>query len=169
MGLLKCQQILNHPDYMQEYGYPKVHYLVVDSEGNAAVYNEGTVPEIQSLVVNKWLGITNAPVRDAIDCSRYQTLNRELSGRDVLSEEDAVKILAMVKREEMPGMEMAGVTVWSSVYNLTKRKFRIFIEQIYDWKFEFDLLAELEKGQTSVDFGNLKLRSGILRQQQISG
>jgi hypothetical protein len=135
-------------DYMVGKGYPKIHYLFADAQGNVALYEEGVNSSVKKLGKAEWEAITGFSVGNKQKCDRYDKIKLVLESKYVGNAEQAKNLLAQVRQN---------TTVWSSVYDLSKKEFGICIEQDYNHTYMFNLAEELRTGYHSIAFGELKL------------
>jgi hypothetical protein len=135
-------------DYMAEKGYPKVHYLFADAQGNVALYEEEVNSSVKKLGKTEWEAITNFSAGNKPKCDRYDKIKLVLESKYVGNAEQAKNLLAQVRQN---------TTVWSGVYDLSKKEFGICIEQDYNHTYMFNLAEELTTGYHSIDFAELKL------------
>jgi penicillin V acylase-like amidase (Ntn superfamily) len=135
-------------DYMAEKGYPKVHYLFADAQGNVALYEEGVNSSLKKLDKTEWEAITNFSLAKRQKCNRYDRIKLVLESKYVGNAEQAKNLLTQVRQN---------TTVWSGVYDLSKKEFDICIEQDYNHTYTFNLEKELRMGYHSIDFAELKL------------
>jgi hypothetical protein len=135
-------------DYMAEKGYPKIHYLFADAQGNVALYEEGVNSAIKKLGKTEWEAITGFSMGNKQKCDRYERIKLVLESKYVGNVEQAKNLLAQVRQN---------TTVWSSVYDLSRKEFGICIEQDYNHTYMFNLAEELATGYHSIDFAELKL------------
>lgn len=138
-------------NYMQDQKYPKVHYFFADSSGTIALYEEDENESYKKLNKGEWSAITNFSTKYLLPCDRYDKIAEYLSAGRVFDLDSASKLLECVIQPQS--------TIWSSVYDLSLKKFSIYVEQDYINKYTFALNEELLKGNHSIDFGTLKLRN----------
>ena len=135
-------------DYMAQKGYPKVHYLFADAQGNVAFYEEGVNSSIKKLDKTDWEAITNFSLAKRQKCNRYNRIKMVLESKYVGNAEQAKNLLTQIRQN---------TTVWSGVYDLSKQEFDICIEQDYNHTYTFNLKKELRAGYHSISFCELKL------------
>ncbi len=135
--------------YMQDEGYPKVHYFFADVEGNVAIYEEDEYESKDQLNEGEWKAITNFSLNNVLPCARFEKISEDLSDKKVVDLRSAAELLSQVKQDS---------TVYSSVYNLSRRELVVYVERDFNNGYSFNLAEELKKGNHCIDFGSLKIR-----------
>jgi len=139
-------------DYNIEHNYPKLHYMIADSSGSIAIYEEGKEVIRKDLKVGESVSITNFHFNSQIPCDRLNALNnfKAVDGKPA----------AMNVMEAMNLVYVESVwtnTIWTSIYNLSEKSIILALEN----DRETPIIIDFEDYRTyhrSVDIGELKMR-----------
>jgi len=133
------------------------HHLIVDAQGQVAVYEEGYPVEARGLPRSQWEAITNVGQgMDRLICSRYQAVATSLNQAEP-TVETAMQLLENVRQDEL--------TVWSAVYKLKERTVGLCADGDYDFIHHWTLIDQLEQGYATFPFTQLKLKNPKYRQK----
>jgi predicted choloylglycine hydrolase len=133
-------------NYNQNGNYTVATYLIADRLGNAILYMEGMEPIICRPEINE-LCILRAG----------KSIDTSLIGKDEWIEEQKEVFQKTLDMKTVCKNAASHDTAWSTIYDLKQAKLTLYIEQNYDNPFEYNIDELLSKGETTLDFGNLKL------------
>ena len=133
------------------------HHLIVDTQGQVAVYEEGYPVQVQTLSRSHWEAITNVGQgMDRMMCPRYQAVASALDHAEP-TVATAMQLLENVRQGEL--------TIWSAVYQLKERTLGLCAEGDYEMLHHWNLAEELKQGYTTFPFTRLKLNNPRYREQ----
>lgn len=134
---------------MRDVLYVNYHYQFADAQGNSAIieYVDNKMHVIRQSKKDENLRLTNyfltegGDNRKGMGEDRYQRIGEELKNNEYrLSEEHAMELLSNCTlnyhHKYLPHMV---ITVWSSIYNLTKGTMKMCAGMDYDNMYEFSL------------------------------
>lgn len=148
-------------DYKIKYGLPKVQYFFADRQGIAGIYEENVFEELVELDSETYRVLTNKSATSRNSCKRELKVRKSYEFGKALD--------SIAYREMVSSVCQEGLTAWSSVYDLEKRSFSLWIEGNFEDEYKFKLEDCLKDGRFSVDFAELKLNTKVTSRKRNSG
>lgn len=142
--------------YMDDLGYPKVHYMFADKNSNVVIYEEGKIEKCIRLGINEGEVITNFAYYDMLPCDRNDKVKKHFNNK-IKDHIEVRNILEEVQQEEVPEYSSVA-TIYSAIYDLEEGFLKLWVEKDYTHEHRF-YIDEVKKGENSVDFGELRLRA----------
>ncbi len=140
--------------YLEDRGYPKVHYMFADKDNNLIIYEEYRGEKKVQLDNDAVEVITNNSCFGNNPCERKEKVRESFENN--FPNISTRQLLEEVKQEEL--------TVYSMEYDLSERSIKVWIEQDFENEHLFNV-KDVEKGKKSLDFGTLKLLANMRRNQ----
>jgi len=152
--LEECSTVEQAIQYAKTYRIPeieRVHVLFADSSGHSAIIgvydgklqvtrNPQSAKGSHQVLTN--FNITDPSYGGELPCRRFQTAEAMLKSDSSATVENLTKILSKTHQDSL--------TVYSNIYNLTKKKVYVFSKRNFTRSFRIDLEKELSKGKHSV-------------------
>ena len=148
--LAECSSVEQAISYLERYRIPemdRVHIMFADSLGKSAVigvYNGKLAIHKNS---NRYQLLTNFNLSLPNDnkerlCSRFNKAKSLLNEDSSATVTNLKKVLSKTHQE--------GLTVYSNIYNLTKREVLVYMKRDFTREVKINLSEELRKGKHSV-------------------
>lgn len=128
--------------------YIRLQYFLIDRHGEFCIIAGREKTAIKKLDATTFATITNFPLslEDRVVCDRYAILQRDIP--QLINEREALALVEAVSTE---------LTVYSCLYSLTQKTFRICTERDFQTIVNFSLEQEITRGYRFYNFGQLKL------------